>query len=419
MLQRNTLSYSYTLGFLLLLVAMPVSGQDWPQWRGSQRDGQVAGFVAPTEWPTTLQKKWQAEIGEGHSSPVVVGNRVYQLSRQGSREVVSCFALDSGKRLWQDSYEVGYSLGVSTRVIVGKHKQGPRSTPVVGNGRLYTLGIGGMLTCYDTASGKVVWRKDAKGQFKNPAPEFGTSMSPLLDRGLLIVHLGGDGDGALTAYDAVTGAVKWQWKGDGPGYASPVVVEIAGTRQIVTQTQKHIVGIWPENGGLLWQIPFTTDYEQNSVTPVLHQDTLILSGLEKGILAIRPKYVNGQWTTEQVWKNDEFSLYMNSPILSSHLLYGMSHKNKGQFFCLDARNGRTLWKSAPRQGENAAMVMAGNVMFWLNNSSELIAVRVSDKGYEELKRWTVADSETWAHPAVVGNRVLIRDFKSLTLWSLN
>jgi outer membrane protein assembly factor BamB len=403
---------------IFVLITSRASAQDWSQWRGPARDGVAAGFVAPKVWPEQLKLKWKMPVGEGHSSPVVGGSRVYQLSRVGEREFVTCLELETGKIVWQDSYDVNYKLGMTAAVIVGKHKQGPRSTPVLMNGRLYTFGVGGMLSCYDAGTGKLAWRKEFSKQFKNTAPEFGASMSPLVDRGLLLVHVGGEGQGAFTAFDAKTGDVKWSWTGDGPAYASPVVGEFVGKRHVVTQSQKNVIGLWADNGGLLWQMPFTTEYEQNSVTPLVYKDTIILSGINKGVFAVRPAWRNSKWEVDQVWKNDEVAMYMNSPVLKGNLLFGFSHKQKGQFFCLDAATGKTLWLGAGRQGENAAMVVAGDVIFMLTNEAELIAARASGKGFEQLKRWHVADSETWAHPVIVGNRILVKDMKSLAAYSL-
>jgi outer membrane protein assembly factor BamB len=413
---------SLTRRVLLFVIFVSItncaSAQDWSQWRGPARDGAATGFVAPKVWPEQLKLKWKMPVGEGHSSPVVSGNRVYQLARVGDREFVTCLELETGKLVWQDSYDVAYKMSLATSVIVGKHKQGPRSTPVVMNGKLYTLGVGGVISCYDAGAGKLCWRKEFSGQYKNTAPEFGASMSPMIDRGLLLVHTGGEDQGAFTAFDAETGNVKWSWAGDGPGYSSPVVGEFVGKRHIVTQSQQHVIGLWADNGGLLWQMPFTTEYEQNSVTPLVYKDTVILSGINKGVFAVRPAWRNNRWEVDQVWKNDEVAMYMNSPVLKGNLLFGMSHKQKGQFFCLDAATGKTLWLGAGRQGENAALIVAGDVIFMLTNEAELIAARVSGKGFEQLKRWHVADSETWAHPVIVGNRILVKDMRSLAMWSL-
>lgn len=385
--------------------------QDWPQWRGPNRDGVVASFTAPQVWPDKLKTIWKVPVGLGHSSPVVVGRKVYLHSRQGENEVASCFDLDSGKLLWKDSYQTPYTMNPAA---IG-HGKGPKSTPVVSNNKLYTFGISGVLSCYETATGKVVWRKEFSNQFKATSPYFGSATSPLVHNGLVIVHVGGHDSGALTAFDAETGDVKWSWSGDGPGYASPIVFESGGTTQIVTQTQKSIAGFSAASGGLLWQIPFETEYVQNIVTPVAYKQTLILSGLDKGTMAIRVIKRGNKWETERVWQNADVSMYMNSPVLSGDYLVGLSHKRKGQFFCLDARTGKTLWTTNGREGDNAAILAAGQFLFLLTDGAELIVARSDPKQYEVLKKYSVADSPTWAHPVVVGNRVLIKDASSLAL----
>jgi len=223
----------------------------------------------------------------------------------------------------------------------------------------------------------------------------------------------------MVAMDAATGAEKWTWTEDGPGYASPIIVEIAGKRQVVTQSQKYIVGIWADNGSLLWKIPFETEYVQNIVTPVVYNDTLIFSGINKGVFAVRVGWKENKWATETIWHNKEVGMYMNSPVLTGNLLFGMSHKNKGQFFCLDLANGgKTLWTGDPRQGENAAMLVAGNTLFALTNDAELIVTSTATKGATLIKKYKVADSPTWAHPAIVGKRILVKDETSLALLSL-
>ncbi|MEP7338808.1 MAG: PQQ-binding-like beta-propeller repeat protein [Acidobacteriota bacterium] len=407
-----------TIVFTALACAalMPAAlAQDWTQWRGANRDGVVTGFIAPKAWPEQLRTKWKVAVGIGHSSPLVVGNRIYQHARQGENEIVSAFDLETGKRLWQDSYAVAYTMNPAAT----GHGKGPKSTPVFSDGKLYTLGITGIFSCYDAATGKQVWRKDFAQKFGAKAPLFGTAMSPVVDRGLVIVHAGGDDKGGMVAMDAATGAEKWTWAEDGPGYASPIIVEIAGKRQIITQSQKNIVGIWEDNGGLLWKIPFETEYVQNIVTPVAYNDLLIFSGINKGVFAVRVSWKNNKWATETVWHNKEVAMYMNSPVLADNLLFGMSHKNKGQFFCLDVANGgKTLWTGDPRQGENAVMLIAGATLFALTNDAELIVTSTATKGATLIKKYKVADSATWAHPAIVGKRILVKDETSLALLSL-
>ncbi|MBO0723659.1 MAG: PQQ-binding-like beta-propeller repeat protein, partial [Blastocatellia bacterium] len=215
-----------------------------------------------------------------------------------------------------------------------------------------------------------------------------------------------------------SGAEKWRWDGDGPGYASPIVVEIAGKRQLVTQSQKYIVGIGVEKGELLWKIPFETEYVQNIVTPVAYQDLLIFSGYNKGIFAIKAELRDGKWITRSAWQNKEVSLYMNSPVVSGDYLFGLSQRNKGQFFCLDPSTGRTLWTGDPRQGENAAMVVAGGLIFSLTSDADLIVTDASDKTAKPITHYTVADSSTWAHPVIAGTNILIKDEETLALLGL-
>jgi outer membrane protein assembly factor BamB len=150
---------------ILALLLQPVFAQDWNQWRGANRDGQIQGFVAPKTWPEKLQQKWKVNVGIGHASPVVVGKRVYLHARQDEREVALCLDLETGKTLWQDAYAAAYTMNPAAT----GHGKGPKSTPVVSNGKLYTLGITGVLSCYDAASGKLRWRKEFSKRFKETA----------------------------------------------------------------------------------------------------------------------------------------------------------------------------------------------------------------------------------------------------------
>lgn len=405
-----------TASLALFLLCIPTMfAQDWSRWRGPKGDGSVTAFTEPTTWPDQLKQLWKVTVGVGHSSPLVIGPRIYLHSRQAENEVVAAYDLNTGRTIWQDSYPIAYTMHPAAT----GHGKGPKSTPVYNDGKLYTLGITGVLSCYDTAKGKLLWRRDFATQFKSTSPDFGTAASPIFDRGALIAYVGGSDSGALKAFDANSGEERWSWNGDGPGYATPIVVEMAGKRQIVTQSQQNIIGISADNGSLLWKIPFTTAYVQNIVTPIQYKDLLIFSGLNKGVLAFRVESRDNTWVPNMVWQNQEISMYMNSPLLFGDLLFGMSHKNKGQFFCLDAVSGKTLWTSEPRQGENAAMVIAGSTIFSLTNDADLIVTRAGDKGMQLIKKYRVADRPAWAHPAIAGKNVLIKDETTLTAWRFN
>jgi len=410
---RHLPPLAFTVVVLVIAVHQSLSAQDWNQWRGPSRDGVVPSFTAPKTWPEALKPVWKATVGVGHSSPVVFGGKVYVHARQEEREVVSCFDLKTGKLLWEDRYDAPYTMNPAA----ARHGPGPKSTPVVANGRLYTFGITEILSCYDLATGKLVWRKDFSATFTKTSPDFGTAMSPVVDRGLLIAHVGMTGQGALTAFDVATGDVKWQWTGDGPAYASPIVVELGGTRQVVTQSQVNIVSVAAATGALLWKIPFTTMAVQNIVTPLVYKDLLIFSGLNKGVMAVRIGRTGDEWTTEQVWQNTDVAMYMNSPILNGELLFGLSHRNRGQFFCLGAATGKTIWIGEPKQGDNAAMLMAGSLILSLTSDADLIVSSATATGVDIIRKYRVAESATYAHPVVAGRGVLIKDVSTLALWS--
>jgi outer membrane protein assembly factor BamB len=385
-----------------------VWAQDWPQWRGPNRDGISGAFSEPKAWPEKLKLKWKVNVGEGHSSPVVADGRIYLHTRQGDREVVSCLRTETGQVIWQEGYAAPYTVNPAAT----SHGKGVKSTPVVAGGRIYTLGISGILSCFDAKTGKPQWRKEFG------SPDFGTAMSPVVDRGLLIAHVGTNGRGALTAFDAETGVEKWSWKGDGPAYASPIVADLGGTRQVVTQSQSNIVGVSAATGELLWRIPFNTPYEQNIVTPVLYHETLVFSGLGNGVMGVKVLKRGSEWVTETIWQNKNVGMYMNSPVVSGDLLFGLSHLKHGQFFCLDPRNGAILWTSEGRQAENAAIIDGGSVLFFLTNDAELLVARKSGKGFELLRKYSVADSPTWAHPVILNNGILIKDATTLALWGI-
>ncbi|MGA3042332.1 MAG: PQQ-binding-like beta-propeller repeat protein [Bryobacteraceae bacterium] len=397
---------SLTLPAILAILAFSAPAEDWPQWRGPHRDGVAAGFPEPKAWPEKLTLKWKVTVGEGHSSPVVADGKIYTHTRQGDREMVTALRPDTGQTIWQQGYAAPYTMNPAATT----HGKGVKATPVVEDGRIFTFGISGILSCFDAKTGKPQWRKEFG------SPDFGVANSPLVDRGRVIVFVGGNTEGALTAFDAATGAEKWSWKGDGPAYASPIVVEIAGIRQVVTESRNHIVGVSAATGDLLWQIPYKTVYAQNIVTPVLYRDTLIFSGIGNPVIAVKPIKHGAEWSTETTWQNKDVSMYMSSPVIGADLLFGFSERKRGQFFCLRPVDGATLWTSEGRQADSAAIVAAGSVWLILTPDANLTVARQSDNAFEPLRKYSVADSPTWAHPVVLGHGILIKDATNLALW---
>jgi outer membrane protein assembly factor BamB len=403
--------------FLLSLLAGLLSaaaGQntDWPQWRGPNRDGTATAFAEPKTWPDTLTQRWKIQIGAGYATPLVIGNRLYAFSRQNEEEVLQAIDPSSGKVLWRSAYPAPFKMNPST----ARHGAGPKSTPAFADGRIFTLGMSGIVTAFDAASGKQLWQK--------PEPavpqKFHTAQSPIVDRGLMIIHVGGQDQGALTAFDPATGNEKWSWKGDGPSYASPIIVEIDGTRQVITFSQKNLVGVDAAKGELLWSVPFESRSATNAIMPLLYGGrTVIVSGQGKPLTAYTIHKKDGQWSADLAWENPQLGLAFSNPVLVGDAVFSMSSTNSGQFFWADAKTGKTLWTSEPRQAGNASIVRAGNLLFVLKDDAQLMIARATAGNFEPLKTYTVADSATWPAPAISGNRIFVRDLETLALWTVN
>jgi outer membrane protein assembly factor BamB len=398
-----------------MLLFHNVAAQDWSQWRGPRRDGSVEPFKQPKRWPERLTQKWKVAVGGGYSSPVVAGTNIFVHSRNEENEVVSSIDLQTGKTLWSKSYPVAFSKN-QYAVQMGK---GPNSTPVVHRGRLYTLGVSGILSSFDTKTGELRWRKDFSVNVDTSKLFCGTAMSPIIDGERLIVHVGDDRRGWVKAFNLANGNEIWAHEGDGPGYASPIVVELDGVRQLVTLTDKSIISVASDSGKLLWRIPYTDEWNENIVTPILYQKMLIISGVRRGTMAVQIARNGDKWETRQVWQNPKIAMYMSSPVLIGDSLYGLSHLNKGQFFCLDARTGQTLWITEGRQGQNAAVLRAGSNLLFLTSDADLIVVHDSRKAFEKLAKYDIADSATWSHPVLIGNQLLIKDSSALALWTID
>jgi outer membrane protein assembly factor BamB len=209
--------------------------------------------------------------------------------------------------------------------------------------------------------------------------------------------------------------VKWT-AGDGGFFASPIIVTLGGTRQVVSATQKNVVGVSVADGAVLWQYPWSG--ANGATTPVMYGNSIVIANPDVGMAAFRPTMRDGKWTTVTVWETKDVRMYLSNPVVIGGALFGLSTKASGQFFAVDAGTGMLLWLGAPRAATNSAVVKAGELLFLLNDDAELIVAKASRAGFEPLKRYVVADSATWAQPAISGNRIFVRDVSSLTLWTL-
>jgi outer membrane protein assembly factor BamB len=409
-MKKTSLSRAVMVGYVILISAGCVLAQDWPQWRGPNRDGKVRGFTAPTKWPKELTQKWRTTVGAGDATPALVGDKLYVFTRQGDEEVTLCLDAGSGKELWQDKYAAQAVIGAPAR------HPGPRSSPAVADGKVVTLGVGGVLSCLDAATSKVVWRKDP---FPKVVPQFFTAMSPIIVDGMAIAQLGGQGNGAIIAYDLASGDEKWRWAKEGPEYASPVLLTVAGTKQIVTLTEKSIVGLGVADGRLLWQLPFVPQrMAYNAATPIVDGQTVIYTGKARGTKAVKIEKQGDGFVTTELWSNPEVAPQFNTPVLKDGLLFGLS--DRGNLFCINAQTGQTAWMDTTQRdrGGFAAIVDVGSCLLALPSNSELIAFEPSDKGYSQLAQIKISDTPTYAHPVIAGNRIFVKDQETVTMLML-
>lgn len=379
---------------------------DYTQWRGMTRDGSASGFVEPGTWPSALKQHWRVEVGEGYATPLVIGDVVYVFTRRDGQEVVTALDAATGKERWHSGYAAAYTPSQPTRV----HGPGPKATPLFLDGKLFTQGISGIVSAFDAASGKRIW------QTREPAehPFFSAASSPAGERGLMLVHPGNYE--ALTAYDVNDGSVTWV-TGDGGFFMSPLILTLEGARQVVTVTQSAVIGISVPDGRLLWRYPWSGGGTGGSM-PVAYGGTIIVSA-DTGVTAITPSRRADMWVAETVWETKDVSMYLSNPVVIGETLFGFSKRNSGQFFAIDARDGKVLWLGPPREATNSAVVKAGSVLFFLNDDGELVVAKASRDRFQAIARYTVSEASTWAQPAISGNRIFIKDTNTLALWTLD
>ena len=406
----------------LCLLVLVASGQDaaseaaevqWTGWLGPERNGWVEGFEPPAEWPGELQQVWQVEVGTGYGSPLVAEGRIYQHARQGEEEVVWCLDLESGETIWRKSYPAPFKMGGGGE----RHGKGPKSCPVLAGERFFTYSISGELSAWNAASGELLWQRNFRDRFGITHPYWGASASPVADGSRVVVHLGGDKRGALTALDGATGEFVWS-QGDAPAsYSSPLVVEINGVRQVIDWNQEALIGVESESGTLLWEFPapqIKTD--QNMPTPVYHHGLVILGGENRGIRGLRPKLRDGEWSVREVWFQKEVALDMSTAVVNEGRLYGFSHYGKGRLFCLDLRTGDVLWQGPGRTGENVTFLSLPGYVLALLNNGQVQILTADGPSTRTAATYRVSNEQTWAPPVLVPDGLLVKDHQHLTRW---
>lgn len=386
----------------MLQVLLLAAALDWNQWRGPNRDAVAAGAAAPAAWPQKLNKKWEVPAGDGYASPVTGGGRVYLHWREGAREIVTAHDPATGRELWRQSYDAPFrKSSYATRM-----GSGPWATPLYSGGRLYTFGVTAILSCFDAASGKILWRHDNSGEVSTAGLFTGSSASPALAGNRLIVVVGDDRRGSVQALDPVTGRRQWSWNEDGAGYSSPILAD----GKVLLLTLGRAVALDVETGKLAWAAVFRDQWNENIVTPVRTPQAVLFSAVRRGTVAIG---LDGK----VLWENKDLPMYMSSPLVDGDHVYGFSSRNKGQHFCLDARTGKLLWTSPGRGGETAGLLALGPALLSLNTDGELLVIHRHPGAWRPIATYKVADSAVWAQPVPLANGLLVKSVSSLVLWT--
>lgn len=391
-------------GSLLIPLVLGAFAQDWNQWRGPNRNGVVSGFKLPDKWEL-LTQKWKITVGLGDATTAVVGDKIYAFTRQQNDEVITC--ISDGKIIWNSKYPAQAVTGPAAS------HPGPRSSPAVVSGKVVTLGVGGVLTCYDANSGKELWKKE---EFPKVVPQFFVALSPLIEDDLCIVHVGGKDKGSVIAYNLNTGEPKWRWDGDGPAYSSPVSATISGVKQVVILTEKNLIGLSFSDGKLLWQTPASVVGRScNAPTPIINGSTVIFTGQGKGMFAVKIDKDGDNFKANGLWSNSEVGCEFNTPVLKGNYLYGFS--SKGNLFCMEASTGKVMWTDGTKLDRFGSVVDIGNVLVALPPNGELIVFKPNENKFEQVAKIKVAESQTYAHPVLTGNKIIIKDRDNVALWS--
>jgi outer membrane protein assembly factor BamB len=395
------------LALFLILSSKDASSQDWPQWRGINRDGKVTGFKAPATWPGELKQDWKVTVGFGDATPVLAGNKMYLNTRQGDQEVILCLDAATGKELWKDQYPSTAVTGPS-----GSHP-GPRSTPAVAGGKVVTFGASAILSCLDAGSGKVVWRKENPA---NVVPQFYTGMSPLIVDNVCIVHVGTNDNGQILALDLNTGGEKWTWAGDGPAYASPSVMTFEGKKHLIVQTEKNLISLNLADGKLLWQL--ATPVKQrfyNCTSPYIDGQTIYLTGQGSGMKAVKVEKSGNEIVTKELWSNPEVGAKWNTPILKDGFLFGFTDLKR--VYCINASTGQTAWIDNTVNSDFATIVDCGSVLIGLPSTANLLVMKPNPAAYSEIAKYKVSETAIYAFPVIAGNKIYIKDAETLMMYS--
>jgi outer membrane protein assembly factor BamB len=380
----------------------------WPGFRGPRRDGIARGVRIETDWshkpPVAL---WRQPIGPGWSSFAVRGNLVYTQEQRGGDELVSCYNLTTGKPVWRH--------GDAARFYESNAGAGPRGTPMLSNGRVYTFGATGIVNALDARTGSSIWSRNAASDTKTKTPGWGFASSPLVVGDVVIVAAAG----ALAGYDINTGNSRWFGPTGGGGYSSPQLFTIGGVPQVLLLNGEGVISVAPADGTLLWKYAWSGD---SIVQPAITADGDVLigsgSGLgsEVGVLRVTVAHGPAGWTTKERWTSIGLKPYFNDFVVHKDHAFGFDGSNLS---CIDLKNGERKWKGG-RYGHGQLVLLSDqDLLLVLSEEGELALVKAIPDQFTEVARFKAIEGKTWNHPVLVGDILLVRNGEEMVAFRMS
>jgi len=379
----------------------------WTNFRGPNRDGRYEEMEVLTSWPAQgLRPLWKQPVGVGYASFVIADRRAYTIEQRRGKEVVAAYEVETGRELWTQSWNAGFT---------DETGDGPRATPTWDDGRLYALGATGEFRCLDAKTGAVIWGKNILSDNRAQNLPWAMAASPLIVDDKVIVQPGGSAGNSVVAYNKLTGALVWKALSDRQAYVSPMLVTLAGRRQIVTVSASEVVGLVPEDGSLLWSYPWATDNGINVSQPIIVDKNrfFISSGYGKGAAVVEVNGSGKNFTARAVWENVNMKNKFNSSVLHQGYVYGL---DEGILTCLDVNTGQRKWKGG-RYGYGQVLLASGHLIV-MTDAGEVVLVRAVPDQFSEVARFSALEGKTWNYPAISNGLLFVRNATEMAAYNI-
>jgi outer membrane protein assembly factor BamB len=380
----------------------------WTDFRGPRRDGRYDERPIRTNWPREgLTPLWKQPVGGGYASFSIAGGRAFTIEQRAGDEVVAAYDVVTGREVWTNAWPTLF-----TEFMGG---DGPRATPTWFDGRVYALGARGELRCLDDATGRVLWRVNILDDNDAQNLDWGMAASPLIVDDTVIVLPGGRNGQSVVAYDRRTGKRAWSALDDKAGYSSPMLVTLAGVRQVLVFSASRLIGITPDAGEVLWEYPWTTMSDVNVSQPLLvGEDRVFLSsGYGTGAAVLEISGGEGRLAVREVWRNTRMKNRFTSSVLHEGVIYGL---DESILAAVEAATGELKWK-AGRYGYGQVLLASGHLIV-LTEDGNLVLVNANPDRHEELVQFPVLEGKTWNHPAMAGGYLLVRNLAEMAAFDL-